>query len=97
MPRSRGTLARRYRRLLLCYPRQYRKARGEEIVATFLDLAPPDRARPTVREAANLVRHGLRCRLGRPNSRTVVLWAVLTAIVWGLPKRPFGYQPPGPG
>jgi hypothetical protein len=84
MSRMRGTLARRYRRLLLCYPRQYRRAHGEEIVTTFLDLAPSDRTRPTVREAANLVRHGLRCRLGRPNSRSVVLWAALTAIVWGL-------------
>jgi hypothetical protein len=78
------TLARQYRRLLLCYPRQYRRARGEEIVATLLDLAGPDRVRPTVREAGNLVRHGLRCRLGRPDSRTVVLWAALTAVAWGL-------------
>jgi hypothetical protein len=84
MPRTRGTLARRYRRLLLCYPRRYRQARGEEIVATLLELAPAGWTRPTVREAVNLVRHGLRCRLGRPNSRTVVLWAALTAIVWGL-------------
>jgi hypothetical protein len=84
MSRTRGTLARRYRRLLLCYPRQYRRTRGEEITATFLDLAPPDRTRPTIHEAVNLVRHGLRCRLGRPNSRSVVLWAALTAVVWGL-------------
>ena len=33
---------------------------------TLLELAPPGRARPTVRAVANLVRHGLRCRLGRP-------------------------------
>ncbi|ROT32157.1 hypothetical protein [Micromonospora sp. HM5-17] len=84
MPQPLEVLARRYRRLLLCYPRQYRRARGEEIVATFLDLAPPDRTRPTVREAVNLIRHGLRCRLGRPNSRGVVLGAVLTALAWGL-------------
>jgi len=84
MSRSRGTLARRYRRLLLCYPRLYRQDRGDEIVATFLDLAPLGRTRPTIREAVNLIRHGLRCRLGRPNSRSVVLWAALTAIVWGL-------------
>ncbi|MFD6564272.1 hypothetical protein [Micromonospora profundi] len=84
MSRTRGRLARRYRRLLLCYPRQFRRARGEEVVATFLDLAPPDRTRPTIREVANLFRHGMRCRLGRPNSRSVVVWAALTAIVWGL-------------
>ncbi|MFJ6151013.1 hypothetical protein [Micromonospora profundi] len=84
MSRTRGRLARRYRRLLLGYPRQFRRARGEEIVATFLDLAPPGRTRPTIRETANLFRHGMRCRLGRPNSRSVVVWAALTAIVWGL-------------
>lgn len=84
MPPTRDKLARRYRRLLVCYPRQYRRARGDEIVATFLELAPPDRTRPTAREAVNLVLHGLRCRLGRPRSRTVVLWAALTALVWGL-------------
>ena len=84
MSHPRETLARRYHRLLLCYPRLYRRTRGEEIVATFLELAPADRTRPTRREAGNLVRHGLRCRLGRPNSRTVVVWAALTAIAWGL-------------
>ena len=84
MSRTPRTLADRYRRLLLGYPRQYRRSRGDEIVATLLDLAPADRTRPTVREAVNLVRHGLRCRLGRPNSRSVVVWAALTAIVSGL-------------
>lgn len=77
-------LAKRYRRLLVWYPREYRRQRGREIVDTLLDLAPPSRSRPTVRHAANLARHGLRCRLGRPASRSVVVWAVLTALVWGL-------------
>jgi hypothetical protein len=81
MPR---TLADRYRRLLLGYPRGYRRARGDEIVATLLDLAPPDRTRPTAREAVNLVRHGLRSRLGRPNSRSVAVWGALTAVVCAL-------------
>jgi hypothetical protein len=84
MPGTRGMLGRRYHLLMLCYPRGYRRTRGEEIVATFLDLAPADRTRPTLREAADLVRHGLRCRLGRPASRTVVVWAALTAVAWGL-------------
>jgi hypothetical protein len=68
----------------LCYPRDYRRERGQEIVDTFLDLAPSGRAWPTRRQAANLVRHGLRCRLGRPASRSVVVWAALTAVVSGL-------------
>ncbi len=77
-------LERRYRRLLLCYPRAYRRERADEIVGTLLELAPEGRTRPTLREAFNLVRHGLRARLGRPASRTVVVWAGLTAVLCGL-------------
>ena len=77
-------LARRYRRLLFAYPRGYRRARGAELVGALLDAAPPGRSRPTVREAVDLVRHGLRARLGRPASRSVVAWAVLTAVISGV-------------
>lgn len=77
-------LERRYRRLLLCYPRTYRRARADEIVSTLLELAPPGRTRPTWREAVNLLRHGLRVRLGRPASRSVVVWASLAAVLCGL-------------
>ncbi|WP_432838959.1 hypothetical protein [Dactylosporangium sp. CA-092794] len=80
----RDRLARRYRRLMLTYPRAYRRARGDELLATLLEAAPPERARPTVREAADLLRHGLRARLGRPASRSVVTWALLTALISGL-------------
>lgn len=76
-----GPLAQRYRRLLFCYPRAHRR---DELLATLLEAAPPGRTRPTVREAANLIRHGLRARLGRPASRTVAAWAVLTAIISGV-------------
>jgi len=77
-------LAARYRRFLIGYPRDYRREMADEIVAVFLDAAPPGRARPTAREAANLLLHGLRCRLGRPAGRMVVVWAALTAILCGL-------------
>ncbi|MBM0256991.1 hypothetical protein [Micromonospora sp. 4G55] len=77
-------LARRYRRLLCCYPRAYRRERGEELVALLLDTAPPGRTRPRLREAVDLIGNGMRCRLGRPASRTVVAWAVLAAVVCGL-------------
>ncbi|MEU2664178.1 hypothetical protein [Micromonospora sp. NPDC007220] len=84
MPTTGDPLARRYRRLLFCHPRAYRQARADEMVGVLLDAAPPDRTRPTSREAANLIRHGLRCRLGRPASRTVGVWATLTAVICGL-------------
>jgi hypothetical protein len=77
-------LTRRYRQLLLAYPRAYRRSRGDELLSALLDAAPPGRTAPTVREAANLIRHGLRARLGRPASRTVVAWAVLTVVISGL-------------
>lgn len=76
-----GPLARRYRRLLFCYPRAHRR---DELLATLLEAAPPGRDRPTAREAANLIRHGLRARLGRPASRTVTTWAVLATIISGI-------------
>ncbi|MGW0435729.1 hypothetical protein ACWDV4_24705 [Micromonospora sp. NPDC003197] len=84
MPPTGHRLTRRYRRLLFSYPRDYRRERGAEIIGTLLELAPAGRTRPTLREAANLIRHGMRARLGRPDSRAVVVWAALTAIVCGL-------------
>ncbi|MEU6072448.1 hypothetical protein [Micromonospora sp. NPDC047074] len=84
MPTNGDLLARRYRRLLFCHPRAYRRARADEMVGVLLDAAPAGRTRPTAREAANLIRHGLRCRLGRPASRTVAAWATLAAVVCGL-------------
>lgn len=56
-----------YRRLLLCYPRRWRAARGEELLGTLLDGAEAaGRTRPTGAEAADLVVHGLatRCAVG---------------------------------
>jgi hypothetical protein len=74
-------LARRYRRLLRVYPAGPRR---DELLDTLLDCAGPDRSRPTAREAANLVRHGLRARLGRPGTTAVVVvFATLIAIATG--------------
>lgn len=83
-------LARRYRRLLLAYPRAYRRFRGDELLGALLDAAPPGRTRPTVRETSDLVRHGLRARLGRPASRTVVAWALLASVIGGIFTAAFG-------
>ncbi|SCL64952.1 hypothetical protein [Micromonospora chersina] len=78
------SLTHRYRRLLLAYPRAYRREHGEELLGVLLDAAPAGQTRPTLGEAVDLIRGGLRCRLGRPASSTVGVWAVLTALICGL-------------
>jgi hypothetical protein len=67
-------LERRYRRLLLAYPKAYRAERGDEIVGTLLDAAPPDRRRPAVRQAAALIFGGLRVRLGTQHGPRQPIW-----------------------
>jgi len=58
------SLERGYRRLLRAYPRAYRRHRGEEMLATLLEAAPPGRSRPTRDEAADLLAGAARERLG---------------------------------
>jgi hypothetical protein len=48
-----------YRALLLAYPRGYREARGEELLATLLDADDDARGRGRWAEVAALVRHGV--------------------------------------
>ncbi|AEV83104.1 hypothetical protein ACWT_2085 [Actinoplanes sp. SE50] len=74
-------LARRYARLLRCYPPGPRRA---EMLGTLLECAPPGRDRPTAVDIVNLTRYGLRARLGRPASTSVVLLSLLVALVCGL-------------
>ena len=71
-------LGRAYRRLLRSYPRGPRRA---ELLDTLLEAAPADRRRPTIGESFNLIRHGLRARLGYPRSRAVVVLAFLVGLV----------------
>jgi hypothetical protein len=61
---------------LYAYPRGPRR---DEVLDTLL-LAAEAGHRP---RAGNLLRHGLRARLGRPRSRGVVVLAVLVAVVAG--------------
>jgi hypothetical protein len=56
-------LTRRYRRLLSCYPPDYRARRGEELVGTLLDTARPGQTVPSLIDGFDLVSHGLRERL----------------------------------
>jgi hypothetical protein len=62
-------LERDYRRLLLAYPREYRRARGDEIVTTLMEATPPDRVRPRAGDAWDLVRGGLSKRFAPPHGR----------------------------
>ncbi len=57
-------LERRYRRLLFAYPAAYRADRGDEIVATLLDLAGPGRRTPRLADTVDLIASGIRRRVG---------------------------------
>ncbi|MFE9204718.1 hypothetical protein [Micromonospora sp. NPDC007230] len=105
-------LERRYLRLLRAYPADYRRLRGAEIVGTYLDLAGPDRRWPSLADAADLVRGGLRQRLRAagaddliPGIRLAAVLAFLAATalasVWSVlelrrPAPEMGLQPVGP-
>jgi len=56
-------LERGYRRLLACYPVQYRAEYGEEMIGVLMTASTPRQRRPDLREAAGLVTAGLRARL----------------------------------
>jgi hypothetical protein len=75
-------LERRYRRLLACYPRAFRRENEEEILAVLLACAEDGQQRPGLAAAADLLKGAIRMRLrmaGRP-PRTVraairLMWA----------------------
>ncbi|MFC4021171.1 hypothetical protein ACFOW4_24960 [Micromonospora sp. GCM10011542] len=96
-------LERRYLRLLRAYPAEYRRARGAEIVGTYLDLAATGRRWPSPADAADLVRGGVRQRLRAtgaadliPGVRLAAVLALLTgtalAAVWSVLE----LRPPAP-
>jgi hypothetical protein len=58
-------LERRYRRLLIAYPRAYRNAYGDEMVGVLMDSAGPDQHHPSASDALHLLRHGLLSRARR--------------------------------
>ena len=57
-------LQRRYRRLLLAYPRAYRRRRGDELLGTLMELSRPGQRWPAPRQARALLVAGLRVRAG---------------------------------
>jgi len=78
-----AALERRYRRLLLAYPRSYRRRHGTEVLTTLMDAATPGRDRPTGREIRNLLAGGLRQRFRLPVGRPMIAVAALSALVLG--------------
>ncbi|MEU7835761.1 MULTISPECIES: hypothetical protein [unclassified Nonomuraea] len=67
------TLERRYRRLLLAYPRRYRAAHGDELLDVLLESAAPGQSTPVLREAWGLLRGGVRTRI--THQATGTAWA----------------------
>jgi hypothetical protein len=57
-----GPLARRYQRLLACYPAWYRRIHEDEMLAVLMADAPPGKQRPGLAEAADLIVGALRIR-----------------------------------
>ena len=57
-------LQRRYRRVLACYPKDFRRESGEEILAVLLATAHEGQQRPGLAESADLIRSALRMHLG---------------------------------
>lgn len=58
-----SALEARYRRLLRMYPADYRRHRGEEMVATYLAVAGPRRRWPSLADLADLVAGSVRQRV----------------------------------
>ncbi|MEU8117732.1 hypothetical protein AB0C21_03375 [Spirillospora sp. NPDC049024] len=55
----------RYRRLLAWYPAGHRAEHGEEMLDVLLSAARPDQTRPSLADAADLIRGAVRIRLRR--------------------------------
>ncbi|MGR6913827.1 hypothetical protein ACU635_06200 [[Actinomadura] parvosata] len=62
-PSTTKPLERRYRRLLLAYPRAYRRKHGDELLDVLLEEAAPGRRVPVPREAWGLLTGGVRSRI----------------------------------
>ncbi len=79
-------LRRAYERWMLIFPRWYRRERGLEMVTALLDDAPPGRRRPSLGEVADLVKAGVRARLGLPRgllARLAIIMITLYAALAG--------------
>jgi hypothetical protein len=69
-------LERGYRRLVACYPWSFRKDNEEEVLTVLLATARDGQRRPSLAEAADLIRGAVRMRMGLSRSPRTVLNAV---------------------
>ena len=74
-PIRQDPVERGYRRWLRAYPAQYRRTRGDEILATLLDVATPGRSRPVPGEVLALVCCGLAERVRCAGRRVTGAWS----------------------
>jgi hypothetical protein len=73
-----AALERRYRQLLACYPRAFRREHEQEMLSVLMAGAGDDQERPRLGEATDLVRSAIWIclRPGVPRSQPTVFWAV---------------------
>ncbi|MET8150198.1 hypothetical protein ACIBSW_24105 [Actinoplanes sp. NPDC049668] len=74
-------LERWYRRLLRAYPVGYRRAHGDEILATLMDCAEPGRRRPAPADVVDVARGAVRQWFRLPVGLSALAAAVLSALV----------------
>lgn len=72
-----ATLERRYRRLLACYPRTFRRENEEEILAVLLACAQEGQQRPGLAASADLIKGAIRAWLrpapGQPRNVRIAI------------------------
>ncbi|MET7472116.1 hypothetical protein ACFYON_21950 [Micromonospora sp. NPDC005686] len=71
-----SVLEKRYRMLLRAYPAGYRRERADELIDTLIGDEPTTRRWPSIRQAASLIRGGLRVHGGSTAARptAVLFW-----------------------
>ncbi len=62
------SLERRYRRLLAFYPQEFRRERGQELLAVLMAGARPGQRRPGLAESADLLRSATWMRVRHPTA-----------------------------
>ncbi|GIF78280.1 hypothetical protein [Asanoa siamensis] len=88
-------LLRRYRWLLLAYPRWHRKLHGSDMLTALLDSAADNHRAGSAREAVTVTLDGLRCRLrirGAGTRAFVVMLAIVGAGTFGAAASWIGWQ-----